>query len=869
MKSNPDSPIISISPRHYIHVLNLNTHVTSLVVGPKTYVCQQDEKIVLGPEELTVVPTMMYCVIRNPVITDKDGVPVVDKYGQVKVRMGDEEYRFAQDPFPLYPGEALKDIVRPLPVVLPNSALRLRAVSDFEDGNVNRIAGEEWLFEGPGTYYPRKEVEIIKCEQAKVILVNSALVMEATKDCVDRGGVPRVYGERWLVTTPGAYLPGVYEQIVDERKAITLTDRRAICVKAVKSHCDKFGKYRKAGEEWLITHEDAEYHICSALEEFVKEVDVTILRVHQFCVVVNPWDENGVPQLGRKLLVRGEKSFFLRPGEYLETGVQDAYILQNDEGLILRAKEQFVDDICGDAISEGDSVKQKCIRRPGDRWMLRGPIEYIPPVEVDVIGRRNVIPLDCNEGIYVRNMQTGQVRAVIGEAYMLNQDEELWEKKLPPEVVQLLESNIDPFADRGVRSSPDSVNRLDPTRVVTFRVPHNAAVQIYDYKNKRARVEFGPNLAMLGPDEQFTRLSLSGGKPKKPNVIKSLCLLLGPDFCTDVVIVETADHARLSLQLSYNWVFDVSPSCSAADAAKLFSVPDFVGDACKAIASRVRGTVASVQFDDFHKHSSRIIRASVFGLDEAGKVRDRIVFPQNNLHITSVDVQSVEPVDQRTRDSLQKSVQLAIEITTNSQEAAARHEAERLEQEARGRLERQRIEDEAAAEQARRNLLEIRVQLAALESSSQAKAEAESRAEANRISSQAAVEEAKLRAEALSIETNAELERLKLARAAEIAYIKEKNELALKYKEDETEIEKSRFISMVNALGADTLRAMATAESDHNLSMLNALGLQSTLITDGTTPVNLLTTAHGLIGSVFKGSSRKRTSEVLDDVDEK
>ena len=52
--------------------------------------------------------------------------------------------------------------------------------------------------------------------------------------------------------------------------------------------------------------------------------------------------------------------------------------------------------------------------------------------------------------------------------------------------------------------------------------------------------------------------------------------------------------------------------------------------------------------------------------------------------ITSIDIQSVEPVDQRTRDSLQKSVQLAIEITTNSQEAAARHEAERLEQEAKG-----------------------------------------------------------------------------------------------------------------------------------------------------------------------------------------
>ena len=38
-----------------------------------------------------------------------------------------------------------------------------------------------------------------------------------------------------------------------------------------------------------------------------------------------------------------------------------------------------------------------------------------------------------------------------------------------------------------------------------------------------------------------------------------------------------------------------------SEASKIFSVPDFVGDACKAIASRIRGAVAGVQFDDFHK----------------------------------------------------------------------------------------------------------------------------------------------------------------------------------------------------------------------------------------------------------------------------
>ena len=48
------------------------------------------------------------------------------------------------------------------------------------------------------------------------------------------------------------------------------------------------------------------------------------------------------------------------------------------------------------------------------------------------------------------------------------------------------------------------------------------------------------------------------------------------------------------------------PTKEDGDAAKLFSVPDFVGDACKAIASRIRGSVASVPFDDFHKVSLSI-----------------------------------------------------------------------------------------------------------------------------------------------------------------------------------------------------------------------------------------------------------------------
>ncbi len=40
----------------------------------------------------------------------------------------------------------------PLQIVYPDTALRLQALLDFEEeGGEKRVAGDEWLFEGPGT----------------------------------------------------------------------------------------------------------------------------------------------------------------------------------------------------------------------------------------------------------------------------------------------------------------------------------------------------------------------------------------------------------------------------------------------------------------------------------------------------------------------------------------------------------------------------------------------------------------------------------------------------------------------------------------------------------------------------------------------
>ena len=342
---------------------------------------------------------------------------------KVRLQHAEEEIRLQQDPFPLYPGEELKLKVTLLTVVPALEALRLKVERDFvDDAGVERKAGDEMLFEGPGTFVPRKEVTVIGKHSAIIIKPNTAVKLRATRETVDRNGKNRVAGEEWMLKKNGAYLPGVYEEVVESCTAIFLTDKVAVHVIANQSFKDeRLGKTRKSGEEYLVTSAETETFIPDVYERVVGKVDITTITNRQYCVIVNPVGEGGKPQLGTKKLVKGEVSFFLQPGETLEGGILEVFILGENEGLVLRAQEGFKDVTVEPAVD----------RQPGDKWMLKGPTEYIPPVQVEVVTKRRAIPLHENEGIYVRNTSTGQVRAMIGRSYMLGEDEELWEKNIP------------------------------------------------------------------------------------------------------------------------------------------------------------------------------------------------------------------------------------------------------------------------------------------------------------------------------------------------------------------------------------------------------------------------------------------------------
>jgi len=59
--------VIRIKPLFYVHVLDNNTNVTRVEVGPQTFTRQEHEKIVEGPSNAIMIPPRHYAIIQNPV----------------------------------------------------------------------------------------------------------------------------------------------------------------------------------------------------------------------------------------------------------------------------------------------------------------------------------------------------------------------------------------------------------------------------------------------------------------------------------------------------------------------------------------------------------------------------------------------------------------------------------------------------------------------------------------------------------------------------------------------------------------------------------------------------------------------------------
>lgn len=220
----------------------------------------------------------------------------------------------------------------------------------------------------------------------------------------------------------------------------------------------------------------------------------------------------------------------------------------------------------------------------------------------------------------------------------------------------------------------------------------------------------------------------------------------------------------------------------------MFSVHDFVGDACKRISSRIRGVVSAVTFDNFHKNSTEIIQNAIHRKADDGKLLPFHI-QANNLLITQVDIQSIDPVEEETRKSLQKSVNMAFDIQTRSQEAAAQHQAMRLQQEADGMIQRLEIQSEIQNEKVNKNFWELKSENEGVKSTGLAIANARAQAEADLINAKSEVEQAQFMVDSRKIKEQTDLELIKQQYEDEIKLAEDKLDLEIESKRKLVEVE--------------------------------------------------------------------------------
>ncbi len=72
-------------------------------------------------------------------------------------------------------------------------------------------------------------------------------------------------------------------------------------------------------------------------------------------------------------------------------------------------------------------------------------------------------------------------------------------------------------------------------------------------------------------------------------------------------------------------------------------------------------------------------------------------------------------------------------------------------------------------------------------------------------------------------------------------------------------IETDKFKLQVESIGPATIQSIATSGSDTQVKLLQALGLQSMLVTDGHTPINLMGFGQGLLGGL-NGKQKQKIS---------
>jgi major vault protein len=231
---------------------------------------------------------------------------------------------------------------------------------------------------------------------------------------------------------------------------------------------------------------------------------------------------------------------------------------------------------------------------------------------------------------------------------------------------------------------------------------------------------------------------------------------------------------------------------------------------------------------------------------ENNKINKKYLFANNLLAITNVDIKNISTKDEETKNKLQATVNLAIEITTKSQEEEAKRQAETRDQEAKSTLQRKIIDDNSQAETIKKTLFELQAQTGSIMESGLKEAETKAKVNTMIVESESNIKVAKIMKEISNMKNKFKIENEKMEKENYYNYLETKNEIELSTKEKISEIDTLKFKNIMNILGQDTLVKLSQAGPETQVALLSSLGLNGFVMTDGNNPINLYDFANSI-----------------------
>ncbi len=417
-----------------------------------------------------------------------------------------------------------------------------------------------------------------------------------------------------------------------------------------------------------------------------------VLGPTEFCVLL---DADGRPQIHR-----GPGRVFPGPYDRFRTlgsrnRVYDAYHLRSDRGLLLRivtdsiSKDKLMGELPQGMPSEtlekrtylkGDEVfiggfdaylvpsNSFEVINPGTRIEASNPLTRSPHIGNDHTAVYvQAIGVDQKSGVYVANVDTGNVELVRGEKKLLLDPRKSrhMKRRVPGRAWNLIIGRAEPH-----KRVPDD-KMVETPWALSVIVPNNEAILVTSKTGRRVVV--GPRTELLGYEEWLEKLTLSRGRPKSEDDKLETCFLrVSGNRVTDRVELETADFVTIKVDVAYGVTFVADKE---ADQFQWFDHRNYVRLLYTHLRSRLRAAARKMAFMDLQPIIPDFVRDIVLGGKPAEGHRAGLRLP-NNMLVDEVEVLDIVIPDATVAQNVVQAQQASVvrQITDASLQAELKSE---------------------------------------------------------------------------------------------------------------------------------------------------------------------------------------------------